>query len=179
MPRNPSLVYTYYTDIGIVPPYKQSRVQCNFCSHTCNKAINKCEIHLKNCSKIDNESYQAYFGNSKITSSQVASQLRSNTSKKSLYSINIKTFFDHITTNKHDVLELGFAEAVFQCGLSLSFCELVPIKAWIKKLKPSFKLPTRKKMAGQLLETVYNETKLKVDKNIENAEFLTLICDGW
>ena len=34
-------------------------------------------------------------------------------------------------------------------------------------------------MAGQLLETVYNETKLKVDKNIENAEFLTLICDGW
>ncbi|CAG8694891.1 4328_t:CDS:1, partial [Scutellospora calospora] len=64
--------------------------------------INKCETHLKNCSKIDNESYQAYFGNSKITSSQVASQLRSNTSKKLLYSINIKTFFDHITTNEQD-----------------------------------------------------------------------------
>ncbi|CAG8856518.1 15814_t:CDS:1, partial [Gigaspora margarita] len=80
--------------------------------------------------------------------------------------------------NEQDNLELEFAEAVFQCGLPFSFCELVPIHAWIKKIKPSFKLPTRKKMSNQLLETVYNKTKLKVDKSIENAEYLTLICDG-
>ncbi|KAF0493593.1 zinc finger bed domain-containing protein 1-like [Gigaspora margarita] len=34
-------------------------------------------------------------------------------------------------------------------------------------------------MSNQLLETVYNQTKLKVDKSIENAEYLTLICDEW
>ena len=179
MPRNPGLVYLYYNDLGIVPPFKQPRVQCKYCPHMCNKALNKCESHLKNCAKIDNETYQSYFGHPKITSSQVASHLLTNTSKKTLQNRNIKNFFDSITANEQDTLELEFAEAVFQCGLPFSFCELVPIQAWIKKIKPSFKLPTRKIMANQLLETVYNKTKLKVDKSIENAEFLTLICDGW
>ncbi|CAG8764585.1 2122_t:CDS:1, partial [Racocetra fulgida] len=77
---------------------------------------------------------------------------------------NIKNFFDNITTNEQDNLEFGFAEAVFQCGLPFLFCELAPIQAWIKKLKPFFKLPPRKKMSNQLLEDVYNKTKLKVDK---------------
>ncbi|CAG8725481.1 44680_t:CDS:2 [Gigaspora margarita] len=109
MPRNPGLVYLYYNDLGIVPPFKQPRVQCKYCPHTCNKALNKCESHLKNCAKIDNETYQSYFA------------------------------------NEQDSLELEFAEAVFQCGLPFSFCELVPILAWIKKIKPLFKLPTRNK----------------------------------
>ncbi|CAG8814389.1 8167_t:CDS:1, partial [Racocetra persica] len=63
------LVYLYYDDLGIVPPFKQPRVKCKFC-HTCNKTLNKCESHLKVCPKIDNETYQSYFGYSKIASSQ-------------------------------------------------------------------------------------------------------------
>ncbi|CAG8834822.1 36091_t:CDS:2, partial [Gigaspora margarita] len=122
--------------------------------------INKCELHLKVCSNFDNESYQAYFGTPKVISSQVALHLSANIQKKTLQNMNIKNFFDHITTNKQDNLELNFAEA-------------------IKKIKPSFKLPTRKKMAGQLLETIYNNTKLKVDKNIEDTKYLTLICNSW
>ncbi|CAG8764500.1 10315_t:CDS:1, partial [Racocetra fulgida] len=70
MPQNPGLVYLHYDDLDIVPPFKQPRVKCKYCPHTCNKALNKCESHLKNCSKIDNETYQSYFGHSKITSSQ-------------------------------------------------------------------------------------------------------------
>ncbi|CAG8702271.1 9860_t:CDS:1, partial [Cetraspora pellucida] len=75
MSQNPGSIYTYYTDLDTVPPFKQPRVKCNFCSHTCNKALNRCESYLKNCTKIDNESYQSYFGSPKINSSHVASQL--------------------------------------------------------------------------------------------------------
>ncbi|CAH1768025.1 5231_t:CDS:2, partial [Entrophospora sp. SA101] len=56
---------------------------------------------------------------------------------------------------------------------------LTPIKNLWAKARPSFKLPGRKKLSTTLLDNVYEETKQEVDKLIEEAEYYSLVSDGW
>lgn len=46
-------------------------------------------------------------------------------------------------------------------------------------LRPSFKIPTRQKLATVLLDQEYEEVTLMVETRVETAEKLTLQLDGW
>src|SRR5260370_24002805 len=46
-------------------------------------------------------------------------------------------------------------------------------------LCPGFKLPTRKDLAGNLLDKCYEGVKTKVDTHLARDELLCLVCDGW
>ncbi|CAJ0831784.1 19828_t:CDS:2 [Entrophospora sp. SA101] len=70
-------------------------------------------------------------------------------------------------------------QMLHQCGLPLSLSEMEPLKNWIKKTRPALKLPSRKKISTTLLDEVYQDTKKHVEKFINDAKFICLICDGW
>ena len=45
-------------------------------------------------------------------------------------------------------------------------------------LRPSFKLPNRRKIANELLDEVYEDVKIQADEQISKATTLCIVFDG-
>ena len=52
--------------------------------------------------------------------------------------------------------------------MPLSLSEMDPLKNWVKKTRPTLKLPSRKKISTTLLDEVYQDTK-------KDANLLTML----
>ena len=63
--------------------------------------------------------------------------------------------------------------------ITIVFARLKPIQDLFKKIRPSFKLLSRKKLTTTLLDCVYENTKKEIEKMINNVEYINLISDGW
>jgi len=133
------------------------------------------------------DSYTSIQSNDNIISNNttpIASNatITSNSSTISSLSSNQRTinnFIDRISSIEQIENEKSFAKLIFQCGLPLSLSEMDPLKNWVKKTRPALKLPSRKKISTTLLDEVYQDTKKDVDKFINDAKFICLICGGW
>ena len=134
--------------------------------------MQKCIAHFKICPQASITILQGYFGSDfqpnarqRINSQSSSGSTGQNnvavtrtTLQSSQTSIN--SFVDRISSAEQAELELLFAQAVYQCG---SLPELEPIKTFFQKLRPSFKLPSRKVLSTTLLEKVYDNTKNEVN----------------
>ncbi|CAB4493572.1 unnamed protein product [Rhizophagus irregularis] len=149
-----SPIWAHFNKLGHVADFQQARVQCKYCNYEVNAAANKCIAHLKTCSSAIKRPI-----------------LRSQPS--------INNFVDRISSAEQDECELLFAQAVYQCGLFLSLSELEPIKILFQKLRPCFKLPSRKALSTTLLDDVYDNTKNEMNELINSANNICLISDGW
>ncbi|UZO00948.1 uncharacterized protein OCT59_012060 [Rhizophagus irregularis] len=92
---------------------------------------------------------------------------------------NIPNFVDRISEEEQDDLEFQLAQALFSAGVPFAFVENLLVIQFFKCLRPSFKLPNRRKLAGDLLNDVYNEVKLQTDEQISKAKTLCMVSDGW
>lgn len=52
-------------------------------------------------------------------------------------------------------------------------------KKFVHLLNPGYKLPSRKSISKSLLPQLLNETKERVKKNLNNAQFIAFTTDGW
>ncbi|CAG8590418.1 34301_t:CDS:1 [Racocetra persica] len=166
-------IWNHFTQLGIVNGFVKKRVRCNYCSYELSEAAGRCKAHLRNdCLKVQNNVLRQYFGDN---------FQRNNSNNVSLEPYNVENLFDHLSTiqePQQDELKLLFAQAVFYCGLPLTFPELEPIKILFKRVYSTFELPTRRRLTGSLLDQIYTDTKTKINQCISNTEFLTLISDG-
>lgn len=71
------------------------------------------------------------------------------------------------------------ARAIFVSGTPLAIVEHQLWVEFFKRLRPSFKPPSRKVVSTTLLEKEYNRVKTDVCAAIDNAPNLHLQCDGW
>ncbi|CAB5392569.1 unnamed protein product [Rhizophagus irregularis] len=91
----------------------------------------------------------------------------------------IENFIDRISEEEQDDLEFQLAQALFSAGVPFAFVENPLVIQFFKCLRPSFKLPNRRKLAGDLLNDVYDEVKLQTDEQISKAKTLCMVSDGW
>ncbi|CAB5095217.1 unnamed protein product [Rhizophagus irregularis] len=91
----------------------------------------------------------------------------------------IENFVDRISEEEQDDLEFQLAQALFSAGVPFAFVENPLVIQFFKCLQPSFKLPNRRKLAGDLLNDVYDEVKLQTDEQISKAKTLCMVSDGW
>jgi hypothetical protein len=165
-----------------VDKFVQPRAKCNACDFECNNSVRRCEEHFIVCLNVDITTLQEYFGQSFERPSNTGPR---HLTKRPINKLvtrpnsNINSFLDRVTTTEQEELENLFAQAIFRCGFPLSLSELELITQLFKKLRPSFKSPQRKKLSTTLLNKVYDETKLEVEKLINNAEYICIITDGW
>ena len=80
---------------------------------------------------------------------------------------------------EQETLEFLLAQALFSAEVPFAFVENPLIIQFFNYLRPSFKLPNRKKIANELLDEVYEEVKIQADKQISKATILYMISDGW
>uniref|UniRef100_A0A6P7H081 Uncharacterized protein LOC114349221 n=1 Tax=Diabrotica virgifera virgifera TaxID=50390 RepID=A0A6P7H081_DIAVI len=84
-----------------------------------------------------------------------------------------------MSAQENSNLNQSLAKAIFISGSPLS---LVEHPIWIdffKKLKPSYKFPTRKCVSTTLLDKEYKQMKADLSSNLAIAKNLHLQCDGW
>jgi hypothetical protein len=80
--------------------------------------------------------------------------------------------------NEHD-FHLYYARQIFAHNLPLY---LVESKIWRHMFKvafPKFKLPTREKLANELLDAVYAEVQEATQTAIRTQQFVSIVTDGW
>ncbi|CAG8602686.1 14760_t:CDS:2 [Rhizophagus irregularis] len=92
--------------------------------------------------------------------------------------IPIKNFVDRISEEEQDDLEIQLAQALFSAGVPFAFVENLLVIQFFKCLRLSFKLPNRRKLAGDLLNDIYDEVKLQTDEQISKAKTLCMVSDG-
>ncbi|CAB4384791.1 unnamed protein product [Rhizophagus irregularis] len=180
-----SPIWAHFNKLGHVAGFRQARAQCKYCNHELNAAANKCIAHLKTCSSASITVLQGFFGPDFKLSAKQRINSHLPTEQNNIVTIkkqpqkSINNFVDKITSAEQNEAELLFAQTVYRCGLFLSLSELEPIKILFQKLRPCFKLPSRKALSTTLLDTVYEDTKDEINNLIKSTDYICLISDGW
>lgn len=71
------------------------------------------------------------------------------------------------------------AKAIYVTGAPLSMVEHPLWKEFFCKLRPSYNLPSRKRISTVMLDSQFDKTKQLVEDELKNANVLHLQCDGW
>lgn len=76
-------------------------------------------------------------------------------------------------------LNQSLAKAIFVSGAPLSMVDHPLWVEFLKKLRPSFKPPSRYRLTSTYLKAQYAEMQNEVTSQINEAKHLHLQCDGW
>jgi len=85
--------------------------------------------------------------------------------------------FPTLSKVQHDALDEDFAAVCYEEGLPFSLFESPAMKRALHRLNPSYKPPSRIKIAGPLLEKAYSKMKDKVDEYLDSLSELNVITD--
>ena len=85
--------------------------------------------------------------------------------------------FPIMSKAQHDALDEDFATVCYEEGLPFSLFESPAMKRALRRLNPSYKPPTRQKIAGPLLDKAYSKMKDKVDEYLDSLSELNVITD--
>jgi hypothetical protein len=166
---------------------KHSAVNCNYCSKVFDRGVpTRMQTYLNNdCLGISD--------NAKSKNTTQIQNLTSNTTKppsntpifetnrptKRVKSSTIVNFVDCMSEEEQETLEFLLAQALFSTGVPFAFIENPYVIQFFNYLRPSFKLPNRRKIADELLDEVYEEVKMQADEQISKATTLCMVSDGW
>lgn len=173
MPRNKSDVWLHFKNV-----MKQNRhcPQCLYCSKQYNTVnATKMRIHLEHCKKAPSKIKDKFSLDQQKSNSNLGSAESSSGSKN----MTLHSFIDSVTDRQQKQLEEHCARAIYSSCSPLSTTENKQFQHFIHLLRPSFKLPGRKKLSTTLLDKEYKKIYKAVLGKISQAESLTLLCDGW
>ena len=168
-------------------------VQCNYCSKVFDRAVPlRMQNHLdKECSGAPDDAKSKQNINSQNSTSSIVPNTITNTTHinrptnrpvnriKITKTPKIENFIDRMSEKEQEDLEFQLAQALFSAGVPFAFVENPLIIQFFHCLRPSFKLPNRRKLADELLNDVYDEVKIQADEKILKAKTLCMISDGW
>ena len=162
-------------------PSLHPSVQCNYCSKIFDRAVPfRMQAHLdKECLGTPDNSKLPYTEPSPntINTNIPISEINRPIKRTKLSTIN--NFIDRMNEEEQETLEFLLAQALFSAGVPFAFVENPLVIQFFNYLRPSFKLPNRKKIANKLLDKVYEEVKIQADEQISKATTLCMISDGW
>lgn len=166
--------------------FATKKTQCKHCGWSCVGIQRQRRYgHAKQCKKMDpdrveeyRQQYQILYGDGKDALGTFPPKKRPqnpsardggsdsdhDSSQKRRSSGPMSSFCDRITRTEQEALDLAFAEMVLKTGLPFSLGENPAFQAFIKKLRPSNTLPSRRKIAGPLLKTVYERAQALVNQ---------------
>jgi len=88
-----------------------------------------------------------------------------------------KINFPTLSKTQYDALDDDFAAVCYEKGLPFSLFESLVMKRALYRLNPSYKPPSRQKIAGSLLDKAYSKMKDKVDEYLDFPSELNVISN--
>ena len=134
---------------------KIPKVKCNYCSHMLAFTATRGHMHLDNCAE-----YQKL-------------QPKMTESKSS-----IKRYTTTMTKIQQEANELLVARLIYCDGRPFNLFDTDDSSALFQSLSPAFELPSRKQLAGPLLDKVFSEYKAKVMDRLAGCDTLNVIFDA-
>jgi hypothetical protein len=94
---------------------------------------------------------------------------------------NIERWIDAVSPADQHRLERSLASWLYSSGLPLSIVEHPGFHAFMAEARPGFKIPSRKALAGPMLDESYSSMRRQVKERIDSTEtpMLTLVTDSW
>ncbi|CAG8465618.1 3017_t:CDS:1, partial [Funneliformis caledonium] len=170
-----------------IKPSLHPSVKCNYCSKVFNRAVPlRMQAHLNECLNApSNAKLQKTIPIQNPIPSNITEHPLTNTNtpliekNRSKKQIKLDNFVDNMKEEEQESLEFLLAQALYSAGVPFTFVDNPFVIQFFKYLRPSFKLPNRKKIANELLDEVYEDVKIQADEQISKATTLCMVSDGW
>jgi hypothetical protein len=158
------------------------RVKCNYCSKIFDRGIaTRMQVHLdKDCTSAPDNAKSKQKKNNDQSNTDINTFVSTiNHPQKKRRTTTIDNFVDRVSGEEQEKLEFMLAKTIFAAGVPFTFVENPYFINFIQHIRPSFKLPNRRKLASDLLDKVFDEVKEESDKEILSAQNLCMVSDGW
>lgn len=167
---------------------KVVKAKCKACGHM--QSIKACRMraHVKLCEqRISNSANNAA---DKVVLHEEENQLDlnptntssvievENISKRRKIQSSIDAFYCSTNDSEKKELDKLIGMFFYACNVPFSHVESEHFKRLISKLRPGYKPPTRKALAGNILDDIHDELQNQMIKNLKGKP-TTLIVDGW
>ena len=187
--RNVASFWQYFTDDP--EPHKLKSAVCKHCrtrfnhhkkSEQAMKHLNACHAFRKAMNGIEIIDRPDWYTLNKKRSKLSVNSSSSTPSSSKASSLAQTSMKDHLLPKLDAYTKAKFEQAIamhyFTTGTSFQRINEENLAIAVKTLRPDAVLPSRKKLAGQLLEKAYTDLKEKVDAHLENGT-VCLISDAW
>lgn len=84
-----------------------------------------------------------------------------------------------MSKSEQDKLTNLLGRMIFSCGLPFSIVESPAFNDFLKGLRPSFQVPSRKTIGDVTLAKVYESVKFDIEKYLHGDEYFALQYDFW
>jgi hypothetical protein len=92
----------------------------------------------------------------------------------------MESFVDKsMSTNETAAIHRQLLRALLSANVPFSFIDDPEVNKLFKMLRPSYNLPSRKKISTDVLDQVHEEINNEIENFVTEAKFLTLSGDGW
>lgn len=179
---------------------KTNRVRCRKCKKELVGLVKRMEAHFQQCSTTTGSNTDANLDadrdveeellsdagssrssdNSSATPTSVTTLQSKNASTSSSASVNISMKRFIIATSQEDKkkIDLQLSRYMFATNTPFNHVEHPELLKLMEILRPGYKPPNRKQIAGKLLDEVYNSTQEAVKNELKN-KVVNLAIDGW
>ena len=138
---------------------------CRACGHKLTKHTSRFEKHLTKCKKYLQQAVESGNHNN-ITNHAFAFAKSPNQIK-----------FPVLTTSDKDELDRLAASVSIIEGHPFTLFESQSMSAFLHRLNPAYKPPSRKVIAGPLLEEIYTNIKAKTEELLQSSDGLNIVTD--
>lgn len=172
---------------------KTSRVRCRKCNKELCGLVKRMEVHFRKCSSVSTtdensdvecldleDAGPSTSSEDSSARSVTALQSKSASASSSSVSLNVSMKKFTITTSQEDKkkIDLQLARFMFATNTPFNHVEHEEFLKLIQILRPGYKPPNRKQIAGNLLDDVYNSTQEYVKDDLKN-KIVSMSIDGW
>lgn len=179
--REPHPVYQYFHNSA-----NGDQKLCNFCSAKSAGTNRKrllehlafrCHLVSLSIKTVMDDMYRSQYQSqsSQSQSSQMSSSSDANFSQSS----SIQSYADVVSKHDKENFDCSLASCFYTLGMPFKLVDHSAFRSFLKDLRPAYKPPHRKELAGALLQAAYNKEHAKMIKALEREQRLTLVTDGW
>ena len=157
---------------------KVSKAKCINCGLSISAEACRLRYHIEKCSTEKSQATNSLLFSPELEvisddpDIQAGKRIRCTMQPKMNYYV-VKT-----NLQQKDDLDAQIARLFFACNLPFNLVEHDVFKQTIAMLRPGYAPPTRKKLAGPLLDQIYNEVT-EAAASVLKGKNVTLVQDGW
>lgn len=183
------------------------KVSCNYCAGLLNrKSIPRWESHIRNCKKspasakklfpvkrqsttvtiIRKSKVKDNIDESDSSQNQTGPQDQLSDSPgpappaaKRARGRTLNAWTDTMTSSEKDVLDRAYADIFYTSGIPFRVAENPCLINFLKMLRPAYKPPSSKRIAGPLLKEAYDAEVERIKEKIEECAKISIVSDGW